>query len=78
MEVSGQLHAPAAIHTVPVGKGSRDSATGIAIGYGLGYQGVGIRVPVGARIFFSPCRPARLWGPPSLLSNGYWGLFPRG
>jgi len=29
--------------------------------------------------FFSliPC-PDRLWGPPSLLSNGYWMLFPWG
>jgi hypothetical protein len=24
----------------------------------------------------SPPRPARLWGPPSLLSNGYKRLFP--
>jgi hypothetical protein len=23
-------------------------------------------------------RPARLWGPPTLLSNGYWGFFPPG
>jgi len=23
-------------------------------------------------------RPERLWSPPSLLSNGYQGLFPRG
>jgi hypothetical protein len=34
-------------------------------------QGVGVRVPVGTRIFNSPCRPDPLWGP----SNE---LFPRG
>jgi hypothetical protein len=42
----------------------------IATGYRLDIQGVGVRVPVGARIFTSPCCPDRLWGPPSLLSNG--------
>jgi hypothetical protein len=26
--------------------------------------------------FSSPPRPERLWGPPSLLPNGYQGLFP--
>jgi hypothetical protein len=55
----------------------RDSTVGIATGYGLDDGGVGVRVPVGSRIFYSPRRPDRFWGPPSLLSNEYLGLFPR-
>jgi hypothetical protein len=51
---------------------------GIATGYGLDYQGVGVQVLVGARIFISPRHPDRLWDPPSLLSGGYWGFFPQG
>jgi hypothetical protein len=57
---------------------SRESAVGIATGYGLDDQGVGVRVPLGSRIFSSPRRPDRLWGPPNLLSNGYRGFFLRG
>jgi hypothetical protein len=49
---------------------SRDSAVGIATGYGLDDRGVGVRVPVGSTIFSSPCRPDRLWGLPNLLSLG--------
>jgi hypothetical protein len=57
---------------------SRDSAVGIATGYGLDNRGVGVRVTVGSRIFSSPCRPDRLWGPPNLLSNGYRGALSPG
>jgi hypothetical protein len=49
----------------------RESAVGIATGYGL-------RVPVGLRILTSTRRPDRLWGPPNLLSNGYRRLSGRG
>jgi hypothetical protein len=51
--------------------GSRDSSVGIATGWTA-------RVRFPARFIFSPQRPLRLWGPPSLLSNGYRGLFLRG
>jgi hypothetical protein len=54
----------------------RDSVVGIASGYGLDDRGVGVRVPVRARLFHSPSNPGRIWGPLSLLSNGYRGLFP--
>jgi hypothetical protein len=37
---------------------SRDSPVGIATGYGLDDRGVGVRVPVGSRIFSMSSRPA--------------------
>jgi hypothetical protein len=44
----------------PIISWSRDSAVGIATGYGLDDRGVGVRVPVGSRIFFysTSSRPA--------------------
>jgi hypothetical protein len=54
------------------------SAVDIETGYGLDGRGVGVRVPVRVRFFFSPRRPDRLWSQPSLLSNGYRGLTPGG
>jgi hypothetical protein len=52
-----------------------DSVVGIATGYRMDNRVVGVRVPVGSIIFSSPRRPDLLWGPPSLLSNGYGALF---
>jgi hypothetical protein len=50
---------------------SRYSPDGIAIGYRLDEQGVGVRVPVGSRIFTSPCRPAH----PASYPMGIRGSF---
>jgi hypothetical protein len=39
---------------------SRDSAVGIATGYGLDDGGIGVQVPVESKIFSSARRPGRL------------------
>jgi hypothetical protein len=53
-------------------------SVGIATGYRMDDRGVGVRVPLGPRIFSSPRCPDRLWGPPNLLSNGYRGALSPG
>jgi hypothetical protein len=56
----------------------RGSAVNIATGCGLEYRGAGVRFLVGLRMFTSPYRRDRLWGPSSLLFIGYRVLFLRG
>jgi hypothetical protein len=55
--------------------GGRGSAFGIETGYRLDDRRVKVRVSVESRTFTSLYRPDRLWGPLSLLSNGYRGLY---
>jgi hypothetical protein len=56
--------------------GSRDSAVGIATGYGLDDQGIGVRVPVRSRIFITSSSSAvgstqpPIQGVPGALSPG--------
>jgi hypothetical protein len=57
---------------------SQDNVVGIATGCRLDSGGVGVRVPVGARVFSSARRPDRFWGPPNLLSSVYGTSFPGG
>jgi hypothetical protein len=48
-------------------------------GYVLNDQAIEVQYPAEARGFFQqPLCPHLLWGPPSLLYNGYQGSIPQG
>jgi hypothetical protein len=47
------------------------------LSYGLHDRWVGVLAPVGSGMLTSPYLPDRLWGPPSLVFNGYCGSFSR-
>jgi hypothetical protein len=54
---------------------SRGSSVSIVSGYGLDDRAIDVRSPAEVRGFFlSLLCPHRLWGPPSLLYNGYRGV----
>jgi hypothetical protein len=59
--------------------GSQVSSGSIVSDYGLDNRAIGIQSPAEAKEFSSVLLcPDRLWDPPTLLSNGYRGSFPRG
>jgi hypothetical protein len=57
---------------------SRDTAVGIATGYGLDDSGVEDRVPVGTRIVTFPYRPDWSGAHPVSYPMGSMGSFPEG
>jgi hypothetical protein len=58
--------------------GEQGSSGSIVSDYGLDDRVIGVRYPAEAKDFSSSLCPDRLWGPPSLLYNGYRGPFHGG
>jgi hypothetical protein len=65
-------------HNIKHMTGSRDSAVGMATSYGLDGRGVGVRVPIGSRIFSSPRRPDSSGVNPTSYSIGTGDSSPWG
>jgi hypothetical protein len=57
---------------------TRDSSVGIATGYGLDGRGVGVRVPVGSRIFSSQHSPDHFGTHPASYPMGTRSSLPGG
>jgi hypothetical protein len=75
--MSGIIFLAYCLYFEEIYAGLWDSIVGIVTGYGLDDPVVGVRVPVGSRIFSSPRRPDWLRGPPGHLFNVYRVLFSR-
>jgi hypothetical protein len=60
------------VYVLPYSSGS------IVSDYRLDDRSIGVRFPAGAKNFSSSLCPDRLWGPPSLLYNGYRGVLSPG
>jgi len=75
---NARLAVTAHFNTIQIfAESSRDCSD--SAGLRVGRSGFLVSIPGGGWVFFSsPPRPERLWGPPSLLSEGYQGLFPVG
>jgi hypothetical protein len=56
---------------------SQSSSVTTVSNYGLDDREIGVRSPAVAVDISSALSPDQLWGPPSLLPNGYRGSFPR-
>jgi hypothetical protein len=70
------IHSP----NTPLWRGTSLKNTGTTLltylAYWVNHLYCSLPTSGGWEFFSSPPRPERHWGPPSLLSNGYQGLFP--
>jgi hypothetical protein len=71
------MNCTASNYRVFMNNGEPGSSVSIVPVYGLDDRAIEVRSPAEAKGFFlKPLCPERLWGPPSLLYNGYRGPMP--